>query len=401
MKKIIFLSFFLCFSVQASDRCEVSNPVCIVAITHMNGSQQTLKNFYISSLEQLNDDYSAVILNDNGPLDRSGLFIVDTKMNHYLTLDILPSHRGHDYFYQIISHGEKHVIIKGTGGYGFSVEGEVKYEIDFQNKKALKYKLETVHVISTRQDGEYLYFNLSGKGLKNKTIRFHKKGGENNFLYFYFVELSEEEKNQFKQIKRYTRSEEQSENFNGKTYYVNKKGVGNHRIPQPGIEAFKKYRANDVNIGFFEEGHGSFENEIGPHITINNNVYFGISFYDGEGITGVGGIGIFNLKNNKYEIHYIEEIANKSIDKMFFYEDELWCTLYQGGEGAEYHHGVMKYNISDKKYQVYDVPGEVDVVVPWKDSVFVNTSKGFYQIKDGIKKGFFRVNSKGDYELVF
>lgn len=399
MKKIILIGVLLCFSAYADEKCDASKPECLIAITHMDGSLQTLNNFYISSIVQLNSGYFAVILNNDGQEDESGLFLLDKDKKHYLTLDYLPSHRSHDYFYEITSHGKNYVIIKGTGGYGYSVEGEVKYEIDFKNGKKIKYKLESIHITSVYQNGEYIYFNLSGKGLKNKIIRFHEGNETNKKHYFSFVSLPTEEKNKFKKIKSYTKDE--VGNKDKALLDISEKRIDHKGLPQPDFSEYKKYRKDDYDIELINAGISYIENKIGPYVIKNNKVIFGISFYDGEGSTGIGGVGFYNIDKRKYDIHYIDEIANQSIGKMFLYNNDLWCTLYQGGEGAKYYHGVMKYNIKTKKVKVYDVLGEVDAIVPWKDVVFINTKKGFYQIKDGIKKGFFGISSDGDYKLIF
>jgi len=402
MKKIIWLSFLLCTSVFANERCAVGKPECILAITHMGGEQQTLKNFYISSFEQLNDKYSVVILMNNGPEDESGLFVVDENKQHYLTLDYLPSHRGHDYFYTITSYGKNFVVVKGMGGYGYSVDGEVKYEIDFNNRKKDKFKLETVSVDSVFKYGDYLYLNLSGNGLKSKIIQFYEDSDEDKKLLFSFVGLSEDDEKLFEKIKSYTKNETRTFKVDTANITISKNKINNHALPQPNIVKYKEHRKHDDTFEALDLGYVGFGNEIGPYLIENGEVVFGISFYDGEGSTGLGGIGFYDLIKKTYNINYIKEIADKSIGKMFFYKNELWSTLYQGGEGADYHYGVMKYNIDSEKYQVYDIPGKVDVIISWKDFVFVNTSKGFYQINDGlITRGVFNTSSNGDYEFEF
>ena len=397
MKKLMWLSFLLCFSAFSEEKCDKNKSECLIAITHMDGSPQTLNNFYISSLEQLSGGYAAIILRNNGPQDESGLFLIDKNKKHYLTLDYLPSHRGHDYFYQITSYGKNYVVIKGEGGYGYSVDGEVKYEIDFESENVNKFKLELVRVNGIYNDDEYLYLELYGKGLRQKVIQFH--AGDKN-LSFSFVELKNK-KNKFKKIKSYAKTETTNIKYENSSINIDKDRIDNTILPQPSIAKYEKYRGFDSTLGALKLGYVGFENEIGTYLVKNNKIIFGISFYDGEGSTGIGGIGFYDIRKRTYDIHYIKNIANKSIGEMFYYEDELWCTLYQGGEGAKYHFGVLKYNINNKKHQVYDIPGKVDVVVPWKDFVFVNTSKGFYQINDGVKKGFFEINSAGDYKLMF
>jgi len=401
MNKIIWLSFLLCTSVFAGEKCVVGNPLCKIAITHMDGEQKTLKNFYISSFEQLNDKYSVVILMNNGPEDESGLFVVDENKKHYMTLDYLPSHRGHDYFYKITSYGKNFVVVKGTGGYGYSVDGEVKYEIDFNNRKKNKFKLETVYVDSVFNSGDYLYLSLSGKELKSKIIRFYEEDNNDQKLLFSFISLPEDDRNLFKKIKFYTDNRNRSINVDA-NIKIRKNKINKIILPQPDINKFKKYRSHDDTLEAIDLGYVGFANEIGPYLIEQNKVVFGLSFYDGEGSTGIGGIGFYDLIKKTYNIKYIKEIGDKSIGKMFFYKNELWCALYQRGEGADNYSGVMRYNIDSKEYQVYDILGEVNAIVPWKDYIFINTSKGFYQINDGlITRGVFKTSSNGDYEFKF
>lgn len=398
MKKIIYLLFLVSFIANASDRCDLSEPLCRIAITHMGGSKETMKDFYISSFVQLSEEYSAVILQNNGPADESGLFLVDKEKNYYVTLDYLPSHRGHDYYYRILSHGKDYVVVKGVGGYGYSVEGEVKYEVDFKSRKSIKYKLEPVHVSSAYSTDEFLQLKLFGKNLKNKTIRFEINYDKGGVDYSFINQIPD---SKFKKIKSYTKTELKNIKHKNRNITIGKDRIDNVILPQPSISQYEKYRGADSTLEVLKLGYVGFENEISSYFVKNNKIIFGVSFYDGEGSTGIGGVGVYDISKKSYDIHYIKDIANKSIGKMFLYGDNLWSALYHGGEGAKYHLGILKYNLNDKSYQVYDIPGEVDVVISWKDFVFVNTSKGFYQIKENVKKGFFEINSEGDYKLVF
>jgi len=65
-------------------------------------------------------------------------------------------------------------------------------------------------------------------------------------------------------------------------------------LPQPTITDLKRHRPLIVKdyIRFWEgTGLGALQNGIGPYVFDQGKLWFGISFYGGEGWTGIGGVG--------------------------------------------------------------------------------------------------------------
>jgi hypothetical protein len=88
---------------------------------------------------------------------------------------------------------------------------------------------------------------------------------------------------------------------------------------------------------------------IGQSITATfvdgNAIWFGIGFYDGEGSTGVGGFGKFNIKTGKIEIIRPQLTIHSSISPMLFDGKSLWFGTYNSYECLGYPpaNGLVRY----------------------------------------------------------
>ena len=84
-----------------------------------------------------------------------------------------------------------------------------------------------------------------------------------------------------------------------------------------------------------KQAPGEIENEIGPYALAGAKLWFANSFYDSEGVSGVGAIGTFDFAARKYEMRYLPEIAPWSGSAMLLDGDDLWFGLMRRPEGAE------------------------------------------------------------------
>lgn len=74
-------------------------------------------------------------------------------------------------------------------------------------------------------------------------------------------------------------------------------------------------------------------------------IWFGIAFYDGEGVSGVGGIGRYNPKTKKMEIRRPQLLRDVSIGHIAHDGETLWlgtAGYYEGPSG--YGHGLVRYD---------------------------------------------------------
>ena len=80
-------------------------------------------------------------------------------------------------------------------------------------------------------------------------------------------------------------------------------GVGDetrlYELPKSTFEQFARLRPDMVRSGYGPES--IFEEEgIGPYQIVKNRFWFGKSFHDGEGYTGIGGFGYFDPRQKTF-----------------------------------------------------------------------------------------------------
>jgi hypothetical protein len=152
-------------------------------------------------------------------------------------------------------------------------------------------------------------------------------------------------------------------------------------FPQSTYDEFARARPERVRNGYTSKATHINE-QVQAYAIVGNRVWFGKSFYDGEGLTGVGGIGYFDRTTNKYTFLRIPEVVGLSVSGLLVENEFLWAALVGHPEGADYSGGLLRYDLktgTTKKYPVTDV---ISRVIRWRDDLYVSTSNGIYTLKD-------------------
>ncbi len=128
-------------------------------------------------------------------------------------------------------------------------------------------------------------------------------------------------------------------------------------LPQPTVADFKRHRPRDAGeyIQYWKgTGEDTLENGIGPHIFENGRLWFGITFYGGEGWTGIGGIGSFDPKTGRWSIHHHPLLTRSSVTALHPDGDLLWLgTLHIGERTNSPTSGLVRYNRRTKRAVSY------------------------------------------------
>ncbi len=172
-------------------------------------------------------------------------------------------------------------------------------------------------------------------------------------------------------------------------------------LPQPSYRLFSQWRPRRVDDGY-TEGSVSLESNIGPWQLVNGQLWFGLYFYDGEGTSGVGGIGTFDLATKKYQISYMKEIAADSSVAMLVEPDTVWLGLGMEPEGVEFGTGIAKISRANGTVVRYKAPGIVNTFVRSGNKVFVGTADGVMVFNDDgrIENIELSINIDGSYSPV-
>lgn len=136
--------------------------------------------------------------------------------------------------------------------------------------------------------------------------------------------------------------------------------------------------------------------DIGPFVLNNGKIWFASSFYDGEGVSGVGAIGTFDIASRKYHMRYMPEIRDWSGSAILLDGDQLWIGLVHHPEGADFGGGLVDYDTrtgSATKYAFRDV---INTINQLGDALYCGTSDGVYVLRDRkLTQLRFEPNEKG------
>lgn len=114
-------------------------------------------------------------------------------------------------------------------------------------------------------------------------------------------------------------------------------------LPQTTYDQFAAARPERVKNGYRREGTELHES-IGPWQREDGRIWFGKSFYDGEGSTGVGGLGYFDEKERKLYLFNPPEIADWSVSALDVTPDAVWMALIDNGEYGGSSGGLLRYD---------------------------------------------------------
>lgn len=119
-------------------------------------------------------------------------------------------------------------------------------------------------------------------------------------------------------------------------------------------------------------------NALGAFAFDGNRLWFANDFYDGEGMTGVGALGVFDLATGKYTMHYFPEIARWSGSALLLDGDDVWIGLMSRPEGALNGGGVLRFNKVSGAVTVYPVPALVTGIARQQNLLCFASEHGVY-----------------------
>ena len=114
-------------------------------------------------------------------------------------------------------------------------------------------------------------------------------------------------------------------------------------LPRTTYDQFAAARPARVKNGYVRQGT-ELNESIGPWQREEGGIWFGKTFYDGEGSTGVGGFGYFDEKKKKLQLFYPPEIADWSVSALDVTPDAIWMGLVNNGEYGGSSGGLLRYD---------------------------------------------------------
>jgi hypothetical protein len=148
-----------------------------------------------------------------------------------------------------------------------------------------------------------------------------------------------------------------------------------YELPQSSFDAFAKARRLRVKDNYIR-ANTEFDERIGPWQIADGKLWFGKTFYDGEGNSGVGGFGYFDPATRKYRLFVPPEIADWSVTAIVVEPGAVWTGLAHGGEYGGPSGGVLRFDPQSETVSKFYLPDFARDFLRVKDDLLIATSGG-------------------------
>jgi hypothetical protein len=162
---------------------------------------------------------------------------------------------------------------------------------------------------------------------------------------------------------------------------------------------FAKARPARVRDGYTED-IVTLEETIGASQTIDGRIWFGKTFYDGEGYTGVGGLGYFDLSKRQFSFLRIPQVVDWSVSALLVKDQVLWAGLERRPEGAEYSGGLLRHDLRTSMTRIYRVEDVITNLQVSGNALVIGTTNGVYVLRND-RMTRYRVTPTVDGKFVF
>ncbi len=176
-----------------------------------------------------------------------------------------------------------------------------------------------------------------------------------------------------------------------------REGTDFYRLPQSDAEEWRAARPEKQRWG---ADSAEFEEVIGPRQVFDGRLWFGKTFYDSEGYSGVGGFGYFDPSARRYVIFSPPAIRDSSVSSLLVEKDTVWLGLKFRGEWGDSSGGLLRWDRRGRPARKFDTP-LVRFIGRYGNNLYLGTQEGLAVVKGNSVENYI-VTQKldGGFELV-
>lgn len=160
-----------------------------------------------------------------------------------------------------------------------------------------------------------------------------------------------------------------------------------HELPKSTFEELARYRPRaarphqrsglPINENYIFETEG-----IGPFQIFENRFWFGKTFHDGEGHTGIGGFGYFDLAETRFVLISPPEIVGSSVSALLVEDEEIWLGLVGYGTAGSSSDGLLQYSRFSGGVDQFDVDEVITQIKRWRGALYLATTNGLFVLQE-------------------
>jgi hypothetical protein len=159
-----------------------------------------------------------------------------------------------------------------------------------------------------------------------------------------------------------------------------------HPMPNSSYQDFAKARPRRVRDGY-REGDTKIDESPAAWQKADGGVWFGKTFYDGEGLSGVGDIG-FLSDAGQYTWLRLPEMADWSAEALLVEPSTIWAARVRHPEGELDSGGLLEYDRRARISRVHECPDVIHSIVHLGAAIFLGTTHGLDVLRDGALTGY-------------
>jgi hypothetical protein len=171
-------------------------------------------------------------------------------------------------------------------------------------------------------------------------------------------------------------------------------------LPQSSYDDFAKARPERVKDGY-RPALTTIEERVTAWQRVGSRIWFGKSFYDGEGTTGVGDLGYFDTTSRQFALLRLPEMAPWSTSALLVEGDVAWAGLVGEYELATKSNGLLRVDLRNRRVQRYEIYPVIHRIVRWNGALYLATDDGLYALRgDRLTRYRFEPTLKGGVAIV-
>jgi len=166
------------------------------------------------------------------------------------------------------------------------------------------------------------------------------------------------------------------------------KKIRPYPLPPSTYDEFAAARPTKVKDGYARE-QTKITEDIGPWELDEDKLWFGKSFYDGEGTNGVGGFGYFDAIDRKYHLFTFPELAGWSVSAIDVEPNAVWMALAASGEYGVASGGLLRYDRHSGMVRRIESPDIGVQFIRVGGKLLAATDFGIELVEDNLVKRYF------------
>jgi hypothetical protein len=171
-------------------------------------------------------------------------------------------------------------------------------------------------------------------------------------------------------------------------------------LPRTTYDQFAIARPQRVKDGYVRQGT-ELNESIGPWQREDSRIWFGKTFYDGEGSTGVGGFGYFDQQDRKLHLFEPPEIADWSVSALDVTPDAVWMGLVNNGEFGGSSGGLLRFDRQTNSARRFSLPDIAIRLAHMDGKILAATNFGIAVVEgDRITRFFVDQTTDGRWRVV-